>query len=76
MRRYQRRATRLEEDNQDFQLKRKTQKHEFGYLDSRSDTFGVGGDAWKIDEKSDRTVTVVGFDMRKQSRKMSRLERQ
>ena len=32
------------------------------YLDNASDTFGIGGDAWIIEEVSDKTVTVEGYD--------------
>ena len=45
MRRFQRHATCYEEDNKDFQLKRKNENHVFGYLDSGSDIFGIGGNS-------------------------------
>ena len=32
------------------------------YLDNADDTFGIGGNAWIIEEVSDKTVTVEGYD--------------
>ena len=32
------------------------------YIDSASDTVGIGGDAWVIEEVSSRTVTIIGYD--------------
>ena len=32
------------------------------YLDNAANKFGIGGDAWIIEEVSDKTVTVEGYD--------------
>ena len=32
------------------------------YIDSASDTVGIGGDAWVIEEVSNRTFTIAGYD--------------
>ena len=35
--------------------------YEYAYIDSGSDTFGIGGKAWIIDYITDRTVQVAGY---------------
>ena len=40
----------------------KTLKYHVAFLDSAADTCGIGGPSWYIDETSDRTVTIEGYD--------------
>ena len=35
--------------------------YEYAYIDSGSDTFGIGGKAWIIDHLTERTVQVAGY---------------
>ena len=35
-------------------------QYELGFMDSGSDTFGIGGTSWIIDTVSDRTVEIAG----------------
>ena len=37
-------------------------KADLAYVDNASDTVGIGGKAWIIEEISDRTVTIAGYD--------------
>jgi hypothetical protein len=36
--------------------------YEYGYIDSGSDTFGIGGKCWVIDTLTDRKVEIAGYD--------------
>ena len=38
--------------------------YEYAYIDSGSDTFGIGGKAWIIDHITERTVQVAGYHTR------------
>ena len=38
--------------------------YEYAYIDSGSDTFGIGGKAWTIDHITERTVQVAGYHTR------------
>ena len=40
---------------------RKNDPYEYAFIDSGSDTFGIGGQAWIIDHITDRTVQVSGY---------------
>ena len=35
--------------------------YEYAYIDSGSDTFGIGGNAWIIDHITNRTVQIAGY---------------
>ena len=39
-----------------------TEVYEHGYIDSGSDTFGVGGNCWIIDTLTDKRVEIAGYD--------------
>ena len=47
------------------QYKVTVDKDNLEYIDSASDTVGIGGGAWVIEEFSNRTVTVAGYDNRR-----------
>ena len=36
--------------------------HSISYLDIAADNFEIGGDYWIIEEVSDKTITVEGYD--------------
>ena len=44
------------------QCKVTANKDNMVYIDSASDTVGIGGDAWVIEEVINRTVTIAGYD--------------
>ena len=44
------------------QYKVTADKDNLVYIDSESDTLGLGGDAWVIEEVINRNVTIVGYD--------------
>ena len=37
-------------------------KYEYGYIDSGSDTIGIGGHCWIVESKSNRKVEIAGYD--------------
>ena len=39
-----------------------TGEYEIAYIDSGSDTFGVGGTSWVIDSLTNRKVEIAGYD--------------
>ena len=44
------------------QYKVTADKDNLAYIDSASDTLGMGDNAWVIEEVSNRTITIVGYD--------------
>ena len=44
------------------QYKVTVDKDNMMYIDSASDTVGIGGDVWVIAEVSNRTATIAGYD--------------
>ena len=49
--------------------KTKSDEYEYGFLDSGSDTTGIGGKCWVMDVMTDRTVDIAGYDNKETIRK-------
>ena len=39
-----------------------SEKDNLEYIDVASDTVGIGGDSWVIEEASNITITIAGYD--------------
>ena len=45
-----------------YKVRKPSDQYEYGFIDSGSDTSGIGGNCWIMDTLTDREVAITGYD--------------